>query len=119
MTRPIVLVSRAIASTWSSSASNTSLVSAFSLSGRFSHRVAVPPLFSRRTKLFIARILFAIPPSATERLKQAGCIRVAIGLGLNQGQFRLGVRLFRVQQGRHADRPQRSLALREIKCHLG
>src|ERR1700733_1169847 len=99
MTKPIVLVSRAIASTWSSSASNTSLVRAFSFSGRFSHRVAVPLLFSRRTKLFIARLLFAIPPPAAERLKQPRRVGIAIGLRLQQGQSGLGVGLLCVQHG--------------------
>ncbi len=61
----MVLVSRAIASTCSSSSSNTSLVSAFNFSGRLSQRVAAPPLFSRRTRLFISR--FSLCDSTSRR----------------------------------------------------
>src|ERR1700689_1621276 len=119
MTRPMVLVSRAIASTCASRLSNTSLVSALNLSGRFNVRVAAPPLLSRRTRLLIARFLLTIPPSAAERLEQARGIGVTIGLSLHPRQFSLLVGLLCIEHGHHADRPQRALALRKLKRFLG
>src|SRR5580658_125993 len=109
MTRPMVLVSRAIASTCASRLSNTSLVSALHLSGRFNVRVAAPPLLSRRTKLLIARFLRTIPPSAADRLEQARGVGITIGLGLHSRQHRLLVGLLRVEHRHQADRPQHAL----------
>src|SRR5580700_1948079 len=114
MTRPIFLDSRAIALTCTFSASNTSLVRAFNFSGRFNHSVAKPPLFSRRTKSFMA-CPPAIPPSSAERLKQTRRVGIAVGLRLDQGQFRLLIGLLRVQHRHPADRPELSLARCKIK----
>src|SRR5208337_2759589 len=119
MTRPIFLISRARASACSSSASNISFDSAFNLSGRFSVSVATPPLFSRRTKLLIVRLHGTVPPSAAERLKQAGRVGITIRFGLDQGQFREVVSLLCVQHRDQTDRSQFALMLSEIKGPLG
>src|ERR1700684_2355786 len=115
MTRPIFLDSRAMASTCTASASNTSLDRAFSFSRRLSVRVATPSLFSRRTKSLIARLLGSVPPSAAECLEQAGRIGIAVGFGLDQCQLGLLVCLFGDQHRDQGDRPQFALMLREIK----
>src|SRR5271156_4828944 len=106
MTRPTFLLSRAMAFMCLSSASNISLVSAFSFSGLLRVRIAAPPLFSRRTRSFIVRLLLTIPPSAAERLKQPSRVRIAVGFGLDVCQLRLLVGLLRVKHRDHADRSQ-------------
>src|SRR3984957_12515213 len=118
MTRPTLRVSRAMASTCFASASNMSFDSAFNFSARFSVSVATPPLFSRRTRSLIARLLGTVPPSAAERLKQAGRIGKTIGFGLDQCQLRLLIRLFRVQHRDQRDRSHFPLVLREIESPL-
>src|SRR5271170_2978731 len=106
-------------STWCASASNSSLDSAFNFSGRFNVSVATPPLSSRWTRLFIARLLRTIPPSTPERLKQAGGIRIPIGLRLNEGQFSLLVGELCVEYRDQRDCPQFPLAHRKIKRLFG
>src|ERR1700733_12677462 len=118
MTRPTFLASRPIATTCLFSASNTSLVSAFSFSGRFRGRVVVPPLFSRRTRSLIVRLLRTIPPSAAERLKQAGGVGKAVAFRLDECQLRLLIGLLCNQHCDHADRSQVSLMLSEIERPL-
>src|ERR1700735_1679505 len=115
MTRPTFLLSRAMAFMCLSSASNISLVRAFSFSGRLRVRIAAPPLFSRRTRSFIVRFLLTIPPAASQRLEKAGSIGIAIGLGLYECELRLVIRLFRVQHRDHADRSQFPLLSSEVE----
>src|SRR5277367_4617292 len=116
MTRPIFLAARPIAVTRTVSAPNISLVRALNLSGRFSQRVATPSLFSRWTKLLIMRLLNAIPPTAAERLKQTGRVRITIGLRLHESQLCLPIGLLGIQYRHETDCPERALAQSKIEC---
>src|ERR1700722_3561796 len=113
MTRPTLRVSRAMASTCFASASNMSFDRAFNFSGRLSVSVATPPLFSRRTRSLIARLLGSAPPSAAVALQQPGRIGIAVGLGLDPCQLRLLICLSGDQHRDQGDRPQFALMLRK------
>ena len=69
-----------------SSASNTSLESAFSFSGRLSVSIARPRDLHAAPALIVQAPLGSIPPAPAERLKQRRGVRVAVGARLHQRQ---------------------------------